>query len=342
MSEPRPQYAYEVRSALTNIQELVDKLGLSEHCKRTAAGISVLCPHHGERTPSCSVTTGPDGTIRVKCFGCQWTADALGLIAEVRGYSTRDKDQFREVMIEGAEIAGRLQLADEIRGYVSNREANREKVEPPKPKPPPEYPRISEVVDLWETAKSIGDDSTAKSYLAGRAISVSAATERGLLRVIGFDTSRPAWAFCKGLPWFTTGHRLVTRVWSSDGVPRSVRSWQCDGRDYPKRLPPSGHAAKGLVLANKPAVELLKGKERPARVIIAEGEPDWVSVATRCRPDEAVFGIGSGFWTDDHAKRIPNATPVLILTDLDEAGNKYAEEVAKSLNNRCPLWRLSQ
>ena len=92
------------------------------------------------------------------------------------------------------------------------------------------------------------------------------------------------------------------------------------------------------MLANQAGVAMLQGKARPSRVVIVEGEPDLVSLANETG---AVLGIGSGFWTQDHAKKIPNNTPVILATDLDEAGEKYAEDVTKSLNNRCPVWRLS-
>jgi len=85
---------------------------------------------------------------------------------------------------------------------------------------------------------------------------------------------------------------------------------------------------------------MLRGEKKPGSVVIAEGEPDMVSYSCRAAEDEAVIGIGSGLWTQEHAKKIPNGTLVTIATDQDEAGERYAQEVIKTLNNRCPVWRL--
>jgi len=330
----------DVKHALVDPHALVVALGLQDSAKRTQKGWEVLCPHHAERTPSCGVYVGTDGTIAVHCLGCQWSTNAIGLIAEVRGYSVRDAEQFRETLAVGAEIAGLHSLADEIRDGEQPDE-NRPEVQKPKPRPEPEFPPVLEVLDLWESAFRVCDDLVANEYLKGRAIDSLRVAKSDQLRVIGFETKRPTWAYHKGLPWLNTGHRLIARVWAADGTMRSVRAWQCDGRDYAKRVPPTGHRAKGLVLANNVAVAMLRGEKKPAQVVIAEGEPDWACYACRASDNEAVIGIGSGLWTEEHAKKIPNGTPVVIATDLDEAGERYAVEIVKTLNNRMPVWRLT-
>ncbi len=77
-------------------------LGTDPHDRqRQAAGLTVRCPRHGG--VSCSVTRGPDGTVRVRCFGCDFTGDALDLVAEVRGIA---RNRFREVLLEAAGLAG--------------------------------------------------------------------------------------------------------------------------------------------------------------------------------------------------------------------------------------------
>jgi hypothetical protein len=330
-----------VKAALVDIPALVAGLGLSAGSKRCKGGITVLCPHHAERHASCNVTEGEDGTPRVRCWSCGWTGDALDLICEVRGYIKTDGNQFREVLAEGAEIAGMFALVDEIRDGREP-DPNRPAPEKPQPKPAPEYPPVLEVLDVWETSFAVTEDNPASAYLRGRAISPEDCAKRDLLRVIGFGTARPAWSYAKGLPWVNTGHRLAMRAWAADGTFRSLRVWQCDGRDgYPKRLPPTGHRAQGLVLANDRAVEMLRGESKAERVVIVEGEPDHVTVSTRCPPGDAVFGVGSGFWSEEHAKRIPNRTPVLLMTHADDAGDNYAKAIAKTLNNRCPIWRFA-
>jgi DNA primase len=94
----------EIRAKLRNPTAVCSALGLAKGSKRQTRGVTVLCPLHKERTPSCSITTGDDGTIRFNCFGCSATGDVLTLIAAVRGLDL--KTQFREVLDQAAALAG--------------------------------------------------------------------------------------------------------------------------------------------------------------------------------------------------------------------------------------------
>jgi DNA primase len=53
-----------------------------------------------------SVTRGRDGTLRVRCFACDFTADAIGLVQKARGIG------FREALDVLARMAGRWDLVD--------------------------------------------------------------------------------------------------------------------------------------------------------------------------------------------------------------------------------------
>ena len=97
----KTDHAVEVRRGLTNPRGLCERLGLLKGAKAQAGGLSVRCPVHKEHNPSCSVTNGPDGTVRVRCFGCDFSGDGLTLIAQVYGLSLRS--DFREVLALGAE-----------------------------------------------------------------------------------------------------------------------------------------------------------------------------------------------------------------------------------------------
>lgn len=104
---------------------LCKALGIDSRAKRQAGGLLVCCPVHQEKDPSCSVTRGPDGTIRVRCHACGWSADALGLVAVVHGLDVR-KD-FREVLSTFAALIGRHDVTGEIasRERVGSREPAR-------------------------------------------------------------------------------------------------------------------------------------------------------------------------------------------------------------------------
>src|SRR5690242_18399964 len=100
----REEQATELRYRLADPVDLARRLGLLEGAKRQPTGLFVLCPAHGERTPSCSVTRGPDGTIRVRCFGCDLSGDVLTLVAAASGLDVRR--DFRRVLERAASAAG--------------------------------------------------------------------------------------------------------------------------------------------------------------------------------------------------------------------------------------------
>ena len=70
-----------------------------------------------------------------------------------------------------------------------------------------------------------------------------------------------------------------------------------------------------------------------AGIVIAEGGPDFITWAVESSDaDEdapAVFGIGSGAWTPEHAARVPDGYIVTIATHDDEAGDRKRVAVAK-------------
>jgi DNA primase len=100
----RPNPAGEIRRLLVDPPCVAEALGLAEGAARQARGITVRCPWHNERTPSCSITVGADGTLRAHCFGCGHGGDVLHLVAQVRGLDLRR--DFMRVLDEAAQVAG--------------------------------------------------------------------------------------------------------------------------------------------------------------------------------------------------------------------------------------------
>lgn len=348
----RPDHAREVRYALSDPRQLCAKLGLLEGAKRQARGLLIRCPVHGERDPSCSVTQGPDGTVLVKCFSCQWSGDALSLVAHHFGLSL--KTDFREVLASGAELAGHHGLASEIRDGAPA--PDRKPVAAPEPQPEREYPPLDEVRDLWATCGPANDDPDVSALLVSRRIDPDAVTRMDLARalpqdgrllgrgggnsgVLGGGRHLPSWAAYKGRSWADTGHRLILRAWDSRGGLRSVRSWRVVDGSTPKRLPPAGCKAAELVQANREAWLMLAGRACPMRLVIVEGEPDWLVASTALVRGDAVIGIGSGSWTEDFARRVPRGTEVIVATHADEAGDRYAAHVLETLGDQRPTYR---
>jgi len=335
---PHTDHAQEVRSALRDPRKLCAALRLLEGSKAQATGLSVRCPWHAEKDPSCSVTLGPDGTIRARCFGCDTRGDALSLISAVYGLDLRS--DFREILAMGAEIGGHLVLRDEILGGKAI--PDRKPVPQPEPMPAVDYPDAAEVGALWGNAGPVWGDADSWEYVRERGWDPDAADATGAVRVIAPDAALPNWARYRGRTWVETGHRMLTPVYDSRGVMRSVRAWRIDADeaiDAPKRLPPGGHRASGLGMANRWAWHMLRHESCPLRLYIVEGEPDFVT-ACIAWPADAILGIVSGSWSKDFADAIPRGTKVTIATHADDAGERYAEQISVTLKDHS-VWRIA-
>jgi len=331
----RPDYAAEIRRTLVDPLRVCDRLGLLKGSTRQPSGVTICCPAQPERNPSCSVTVGRDGTLRFRCFGCQATGDVLTLVATVHDLDIRT--DFREVLLAAAELAGLTQVVDEI----NDRKPYTPRPLPDLPEPGPErdYPPAAEVAALWAMAGSVLDDPASGGHLVGRKLDARLAASLGLLRALPDGATLPAWARYRGKPWTQSGHRMIARVFDAAGACRSVRSWRVEGDAPAKRLPPAGHRADGLVLANKRAQEMLAGdRVAPRVVVVVEGEPDFVTCAIAW-PSLAVLGIMSGSWSEDFARRVPLGSEVIVRTHNDQAGDKYAADVIKTVKTRAVVRR---
>jgi len=320
----------EVRRTLVDPLRVCERLGLAKHGRRQSGGMSIRCPVHAERTPSCSVTRGPDGTIRVRCFGCDWSADVLGLVAAARGLDARR--DFREVLAAAAELGGLHQLVAELAGDAPR--ALRAVPPLPEPAPEREYPPADEVLAVWSAARPVAEVEACQVTLALRGLFPGPELARTLIQA-------PAqrWARYQGASWLETGHRVLLPTFDARGDLRSLRAWQVN-RDAsgPKRLPPAGHRATELVLANDLAVCLLRESAEPVRLLIAEGEPDFLSLCQQY-PGAAVIGVFSGSWSEAFAARIPFGSLVSIRTHHDAAGQRYADAITKTLAGRALIKR---
>lgn len=341
-----PDHAGQVRQALTDPQHLCNELGLLQGYRpvRQAGGLLIRCPAHGDRTPSCSVTLGPDRTIRIRCFSCDLAGDALHLIAIAAGLNPHQN--FRRILDLGAQIGG-IHLQD-----LSERPLTRS-VEPPRPPDPPAerlYPPNEEVLELWRRCLPVDQAPDIATGLAGRGLDASLVARFDLGRALPPEGNLPRWARYQGRTWAQTGHRLLLPAYSDRGGLCSVRAWGFQ-EGSPKRLPPAGYRAGGLILANQLGQYLLRTaappsswpQEVPLRVVITEGEPDYLTWATRF-PDSdptapAVLGVVAGSWTDSMASRIPDRTRVIIRTDQDRAGEQYSEAIYRTLTGRCTVLR---
>jgi hypothetical protein len=300
------------------------------------------CPMHGGKSDNLTLDE-QDGRLTWICASTCGAGDVLAMIQRMRGCT------FRDALQEAADLAGVELSGDESEEAKAKRQREREayaaayRERQGEPEPAPEYPPPGEVERLWSEAVRVTDDEAAAAYLDGRAIPAAMIASEGLLRVLQPGQPLPRWARYRGdqdaaRTWIESGHRLLARVWDAAGELRSLRAWRITDDPTPKRLPPAGYRAAGLVLANAAAREVLRGNWGPCRIIVAEGEPDHALWCTRT--SEPVIGILSGSWTPELAARIPFGSEVVVRTHVDTAGEKYARQVIDSLRGRVTLRRL--
>lgn len=333
----RPDYARELRNTIVDSREVCARLGLlggKGSWVRQSNGVIVRCPWHEEKTPSCSVRRGPDGTIQVRCHGCGVGGDVLSLVAQVNGLSTRS--DFVSVLLATAELGGRSDIAEALNGNGNAQQWHA--------LPPPSAPRDPERVHMakedcnrfWGILAPVSADAEVSTWLASRGLDAETVEGNDWARALPATAECPRWARYQGADWTQTGHRLILPMFDASGEMRGVRAGRVVDGDTPKRLPPGGFRASGLVLANDLAIAMLRGTYSDRNVVIVEGEPDALAwMAHRPKTPTAVMGIVSGGWTGHIAHRVTTGATITLLTHADRAGDRYAQEIVDSIGKRC-------
>ena len=195
----------------------------------------------------------------------------------------------------------------------------------------PQPPR-REVINFWSLATALTLSRMARRWAQRRGLDPETLEELDLVRVLPNRKCAPPWM--KGAQ---TGC-VQLQLFDSEGEEASVRLRNPKRPGY--RGVPKGYSTKGLVMANEEARAMLRGELVPERVIVVEGEIDFLTVAMLAKDlNIAVIGISSGSWTAGIASRIPSRTLVQVWTDHDAAGQRYAEKVARTLHPRCLVVR---
>jgi hypothetical protein len=344
----RTDFAADIKRTWVDVRAVLEALRLLDGAQRERAGFIIRCPWHNERTPSCSVQV-KGGVVLAHCFACDRNGSVLDLVAAIEGLDTaRD---FPAVVRRAAELAGRHDIIAELEGKADAppRPAPKPRTAPP-PEPERTYPPADELAELWESCKPVTADDPACAWLRSRALEPEAVAVRDLARALPRTAALPRWAWGPGGSWIESGHRLIVALHDAAGIMRTVRAGRIIEGNTPKRLPPAGHKAGQVVMADTIALEVLRlGKApdyiaEPLRIVIAEGEPDWLTWATNRpldsrKPLFGVLGIIAGAWCAELAARIPSGAHVIIRTDHDRAGEKYADDIIATLASRCTVRR---
>ena len=328
-----------IRKHLTNPRELCARLGLLggyKEGRQARGGLLIRCPAHQENTPSCSVTIGSDGTLRVKCFACNLAGDVFSLVASAHGLDVgRDFPRVRE-------LAAQLANAPALEDLDSS--SAKQSFSFPAKSASRAYPPRDEVEDLWNSSRSVCDDHQAVEYLRARCLDPEKIELFSLARVLSPDQPMPSWANCGGKSWVESEHRLVVRMFDDLGCLRSLRATRISENNGPKRLAPATFSTTGLVMACGVAQKMLDARIPPERfensllVVISEGEPDWLTNASELsEADEnppANLGVVASSWSAEIAARIPERSRVVIRTHQDPTGDRYAAQIIVSLQHR--------
>ena len=326
----------DIRARLADPRQLAEVLGLLEGSKREGRGIHVRCPVHAERSPSCSITIGPDGTVRAKCFGCDWSGDALGLVGAVRGLNP-DRE-FRKILAEAARLAG-VDLAATSSAPASSKSAAPE-VAPPRPAPQPARaplrPPVAELTALWQAAGPLAatqvdptDSDLAISHFCARRRWWPAAVDSlKVVRALPLEHDFPAW-------WPATwaqSWRLAVLAFEADGRIGSIHARAID-EQTPKTRWPRNCEASGLFFATLLGRALLRAqKPHVEGVVLVEGLTDFIAAALAMegRP-WAVLGATSGSFPALAKLAWPEGVRAVVATDQDPAGERYFREIRAAL-----------
>lgn len=295
----------ELRAAMSDPARVCERLGIAEGAKRTPQGLSIRCPLHAETHPSCGVTRGPGGGLRVRCFaGCDFGGaneggDELGLLAAVERLDPRR--DFPRVLERACELFG-------VDGRTQSRPAS-----PPRPvlaSVPPPVP-AADLSALWASLLPL--DADGWEYLNGRGLGDAA----DLCRTMPTTGEHGHLA--------SAGYVLAMALRDAEGrvVAIQVRHLTATGNDRFKVI---GKAAAG-VFGDPLAIPAARN------VVIAEGMTDTLAATLACRAGKvtAVVGI-AGVQNGAALETLPlTGKRVLVALDADVPGDKGAAGIAERL-----------
>ncbi len=268
--------------------------------------------------------------------------------AEANGYTRKDGEReargvIRRGLTYGLEHAA---LPADIEELMRARDAPRP---PPRPRRESDGPPPSgEVRALWARASSVLEVPDVAAYLERRGADVLAVADGDLARALPNDgADLPRWARLGRRAWSASGHRLLVALHDERGELRSMLARDVTGEAERKSLAPQGYARRGLAMACGLARQILETGARPPwwtgdaprlRIVVAEGEIDFLVAASRIGDGSehapAVVGIVAGSWSEAIAARMPDGAELVIATDPDEGGERYARQIVESLAGR--------
>lgn len=214
--------------------------------------------------------------------------------------------------------------------YADNDNAARD-VPAPEPTPPPTYPPRTELGALMAACVPCEQDEEVSAWLRAMRIERTDCA----MALAAFDSELPRWATYGGASWQATGHRLIFSLYDHRGIAKSALA-RCIRPSPVKSVGASGYARKALVMACAQGRAMLAGASVNTLVVV-EGEKRLVLSEYLSAGRWATIATGSGLWSPEIAAACGRARKVLVYTDADDAGARYATAVHSSLGGRCEL-----
>lgn len=287
-----------------------------------------------------------------KCYsngsdGCGAQGDALSLVVwALTGWSQRELHGADDWSPVRSWYAARGWCAPELGAPPPPRVKPRPAPPPAEEKPPPP---AEEVATLWAACGPVTADGEVSAWLRSRSLDPGAVEALDLARALPVSARQPGWARIGDHAWAEAGYRCILPAWNHRGELATLRARSCTGRE-PKDLAPLGYSMRGCVLAERLGRQLLTDggapdwwpPDAPLRMVIAEGAPDFLTWATERADDPygpAVLGLWAGAWTPEIAARVPDGAAVVVWTDDNDAGHRYADGVRSTLTPRCGVMR---
>lgn len=342
----RPDHAAELRRALDDPHRLCESLGLEIGRQKQRDGVFICCPWHAEKTPSCSVTV-KDGDIRVHCFGCGTSGDALSLVAAARGLDVRRN--FRDVLMEAAQIAGvRLELSNTsstarpVERRIATQPQRRAEESPALPDD-----RFAAIVAplIYGGQLDVGEIvADVVRYLDGRGLLDEAKRDDwaaipprslSLVRVLR-DVFPEHELLASGLVRHRNGalelgwpeHRLVIPWRTPDGIIYTLQRRRLSAGE-PKYVFPSSRKAR-----HPYGIEQLRKNDAATPIAFVEGALDVLArriLDRRKGIDRVVLGVpGVENWVPEWATYAKGRV-AYVATDGDSAGERVVEKWARDL-----------
>jgi len=359
----------------------------SQHVYSGGKGVGVLRSGRGWRCYACDAS-GDALALACAVLGgrTRWKELDRTAQASVRawceGYAA-GSDVARSATVPGATRPGAATVPGAARPSAATQEPPSFELTSPTNRDAARYPPIEEVDALFTQGWARLDSEPAtQRWCASRGCDASRLDELGAACGLRPNFDGPDWARFGKRSWWNAGYRVVLPLFDVHGKLRSAlaRSILTKERlrDLPKSVAARDYERRGLLMMSRFARRVMREGTHPAtwhdddddasapfavprawwdpacplRVIVAEGESDYlrVSLAEDCDPGvgsigatlhaPCILGMVQGAWSRDLAERIPAApsgaavTQVLILQDRDRAGEKYARAIHDSIKSR--------